>query len=59
MNDNYFIGKRIKDGMSIDWTVVNMWQYKNYLCLGLQGTFNKDLMGGHRVKLYENSIFDY
>lgn len=55
----YHIGSRLKDQAGNDWTVTFMWQFENYLCLGLIGTFNPNLMGGTRVKLYQDNIFNF
>ena len=47
------------DPLGNDWTIVAMWHFENYLCLGMIGTFDHALMGGHRVKLYPDNAFNY
>lgn len=59
MMQQFFVGGRIKDQKGIDWTITSMWNYENFLCMSLIGTFDHNLIGGHRVKLYEYNVFNF
>jgi hypothetical protein len=49
----YKIGDRINDPFGNTWVISAMWTYENWLCMGLLGADNPDMMGGYRIKVFE------
>ena len=52
MNGELRVGGRIVDKTGMDWTVTYLWQFENFLCMSLIGTFDRTKMGGHRIELF-------
>jgi hypothetical protein len=49
----YKMGDKITDPSGNKWVICAIWHHNNWLCFGLLGEQDKDIMGGYRIKLYE------